>query len=247
MRKLLLSTLILGCGALHAQLASSDTIEYPNVVRWNLTPFLISGSQSIVLGYERVISEDQSFSVNAGHLQFPIDINWSDSTTDYGGTERNTGFSIAADYRFYFRNRNADPAPSGVYWAPFFTCYYFDQRHRFNYYENGSAEDVVVNNNIYAIAAGVELGYQFTLGKRWTIDLIFIGPAYGFYGIKGEVDGTFPTSVTEREIYQRTRDLLIDSYPDIVSSFEKGEFSTSGFGGTWGFNFRYVLQVGYRF
>lgn len=247
MRKLLLTVLLLGFGVLHAQSPSSDSLMYPNIVRWNLTPFLVSSPQSIVLGYERVLSEDQSFSVNVGHVQFPLDLNWIDSTSEYVGTERNTGFSFAADYRFYFRDRNADPAPSGVYWGPFLTYYYFDQRHRFNYYENGNPEDVVVNNSIHAIAAGVELGYQFTLSDRWTIDLIFIGPAYGFYGFKGEVDGTFPNSVTEGEVYQRTRDFLIDSYPDLIKSFENGEFSSSGFGGTWGFNFRYVLQVGYRF
>ena len=45
------------------------TKQYKNTIRWNLTPALIIGPKSIVLGYERVVNNHQTFSINIGYLE----------------------------------------------------------------------------------------------------------------------------------------------------------------------------------
>lgn len=234
--------MMMGLG-LQAQVDSIQPLR--NVVRLNLTPTLISGSRSWVVGYERVLSNHRSFSVNAGRVEFPVSIGWSDSSLVFGETTRSNGFSLAADYRFYFKNKNKEAAPSGLYWAPFALYYYFDQEHSF-YYDN-QAEEVRLSNRVNAFATGVEVGYQLTLGKHWTVDMIFLGPAYGFYTLDVGIESTYPNSFTESQLWDLSRDFLEDSYPNVVKSFENGSFDTKGYSFNWGFNFRYVLQIGYRF
>ena len=75
-----------------------------NVIKWNLTPFLLWSKRNINFSYERVLKPNRSFSVNAGYFELP-------STGIYDSlnienTKKKTGFTISGDYRFYFKNRN---------------------------------------------------------------------------------------------------------------------------------------------
>jgi hypothetical protein len=71
--KLLFLSFILSTSFLAtAQSDSTETIpDYKNVIRYNLTPTLVLGTGSYVIGYERVLNNYRSFSVNAGYIQLP--------------------------------------------------------------------------------------------------------------------------------------------------------------------------------
>ncbi|RYE39238.1 MAG: hypothetical protein EOP48_26035, partial [Sphingobacteriales bacterium] len=56
---------------LPAQERSAGEREYRNTFRFNITnPFILS-SKSLIFGYERIVNERQSFSINIGRAGFP--------------------------------------------------------------------------------------------------------------------------------------------------------------------------------
>lgn len=241
MKKSILLVLILSFAYCNAQ------DSYKNVVRWNVTPTLVSGAGSWMFGYERVLSDRTSFSINVGRVQFPILTDFSSGNIQFIDVLKNNGFSFSGDYRMYFRSRNSMDAPGGVYWAPFVLFYNFDMAHRFEFEGESATEIADVETVINAYTMGVELGYQFTLGKRWTVDLVFLGPCMGLYTVNANLNGNLPNEFTNSQAWEAARDYLQSSYPNAVSRFEDGTFSSTGRSHSWGFNFRYVLQVGYRF
>jgi hypothetical protein len=231
----------------HAQKWVPDT-SHKNTIRINITPLLVTSKPgSLVFGYERILKEQQSFSLNIGHLQLPTLITTkSGSPVNWISNIRNTGFIAAADYRFYF-NRNRYTAPDGLYWGPYIAYYYFD---------NKSRVELVNTNQINAKAdiqtyfsmlnVGVQLGYQFVLGKRWTLDLILIGPGMGFYNLAmnlkadGDIDG-------DAEYLQGAYDALISIFPAMQQLFEERNIQASGTQSFNGLGYRMVVQVGFRF
>ena len=49
-----------------------DSVDYKkNVIRWNVTPFLLWSKRNINIGYERVLKPYRSFSINAGYFELP--------------------------------------------------------------------------------------------------------------------------------------------------------------------------------
>jgi hypothetical protein len=49
-----------------------DSVNYKkNVVRWNITPFILWGTSNINFSYERVLKPYRSVSVNAGYFVIP--------------------------------------------------------------------------------------------------------------------------------------------------------------------------------
>jgi len=97
-----------------------DSVKYKkNVIKWNLTPFLLWSYKNINIGYERVVSPYRSFSVNAGYFELPqFSKNLLDSLEIENSTDR-SGYTISGDYRFYFKKRNKRMAPDGLYWGPY--------------------------------------------------------------------------------------------------------------------------------
>lgn len=218
-----------------------------NTVRLNVTPLFVSSPTSFVLGYERLLSESQSVSLNVGRVEFPISINVNVGKAKLISATQNDGFTATFDYRFYVQSRNTKPAPDGLYWAPFATYYNFSLGHEIEINDGNNTDQVNLSTGINAFAVGVELGYQFTFGKHWSVDLILIGPAYGYYEVSNEIDGAIPNNYTQNEVWEASRDLLFGAFPGFVSLVESGEFSNDGSSTMYGMNFRYVLQIGYRF
>lgn len=223
--------------------------HYKNVIRYNLTPTAVLGHGSYVFGYERVLKPHRSFSVNVGFIQLPrIGGNLLDSLRVDRVTKRN-GISFAADYRFYFKKRNKRFAPDGLYWGPYLTTYYFDTHTDIQVFEGGGLKgSLEAQSDMTFIMAGVELGYQFTLGKkqRWTVDLVLAGPSlrYDIINIKASAryDG---------EINDEYLNGIIDALTTIIPGFGElardGEINTRGFNRGFGVGYRYVVQVGFRF
>lgn len=214
-----------------------------NVIKWNMTPYILWSSRDINISYERVLKPYRSFSVNVGYFELPVsgrfDSLYFSQSTDKGG------FTFSGDYRFYFKNRNRRLAPDGLYWGVYGSYHstWF-----------GTTVEVLENNlasgsfhtdvNISILSAGVEIGYQFAIKKRLVVDLIFMGPSLSLYTGKILLSG----KVNIEEDYEEAiRDVLIGKLPFLDELIEKGEVKTTGATVSLGFGLRYLIQIGYRF
>lgn len=231
-----------------AQKLTPQPEAYKNTVRINVTPILVTGSvNSFTLGYERVLKPHLSISANIGHLQLPRIINTkTNAPIQFTKSKENTGFLASADLRFYFK-RNRYTAPDGLYWGPYFTYYKFLNESNLNLKENNSVKGTGVLSTDLGIAmAGVQLGYQFVLGKHWTIDFIFMGPGVGFYdaSLRLETDVQIDENA---EYVQGAYDALVAIFPGAATLLQDREIAKKGSTSFTSAGFRYVLQVGFRF
>ncbi|NOR86731.1 MAG: DUF3575 domain-containing protein [Bacteroidales bacterium] len=250
MKKLILIlTIIIGIAG---QSYSQDTInqddqkQKKNIIRWNVTPMAIS-FENLTLGYERILKNNQSFSINIGVLLFPKFLNNDSLEVSVVEHGNRFGFSTAMDYRFYLKKRNKYAAPNGIYIGPYFTYYQysFDNKIRL-------VDDANINNEISTDAAfsmtsiGFELGYQFIFWDKLSLDLILVGPSISYY--KGKVDLSGDFSIDEdSEAYQYIEDQILEKYPWIKSFMDIGAINTGGKFNSTGLGFRYVVQVGFHF
>ncbi len=94
--------------------------ELKNTVWINIFNPIID-SKYIVLGYERVIKKNQTFTFNLGRFSLPrfgvIDLGKLGLTNEY----KDWGINTSVDYRFYLGKLNKYNAPRGVYLAPFYS------------------------------------------------------------------------------------------------------------------------------
>ena len=79
--------------------SSKKMPQYKNVIRYNLSGALLFGmSQYVVLGYERVISRRQSFSINLGRAALPGLINVVTDSFSLKKDKNTDGINASVDY-----------------------------------------------------------------------------------------------------------------------------------------------------
>ncbi len=244
----LLGLLLLGPGP--ALLAQSDSSLFApkykrNVIKWNMTPYILWSSRDINISYERVLKPYRSFSLNAGYFELPVSGIFSDTlfmVSSYKG-----GGTLSGDYRFYFKNRNRRFAPDGLYWAPYGSVHYTYFGSDVQILDNGVVNgNFSTNVDISIFSVGVEIGYQFVIKKRLTVDLVFLGPAVSFYSARILLSGKFDVD-EENEYVKAIRDYLIGKYPMFDDLIQKGEIKSNGVTTSLGLGMRYLIQIGYRF
>jgi hypothetical protein len=103
-----------------------------------------------------------------------------------------------------------------------------------------------VRGQFYVFNLGVELGYQFVLWKRVTLDFVLMGPSLSYYG--GELDITGNINLekikeTNEELYNK----LLEKYPMIGDYVVNRSFKQDGRLDLFSFGFRYLVQVGFHF
>ena len=232
-------------------LYSQEQTELPdsgykkNVIKWNLTPFLLFSKKNINLSYERVLSPYRSFSVNAGYFELPK-MALLDSFNINRVTKKK-GFSVSGDYRFYFKNRNKKMAPDGLYWGIFSSFYHTQAGLDITVLDNPDIQgNLLFEGKFNVLNAGIELGYQFVIKERLTLDLIFVGPSASVYNrqltLEGEID-----SEEYEEYLQAIHDILVSIFPGFEQLAGEGFLDVSGANLSFGFGFRYLFQIGYRF
>jgi hypothetical protein len=206
-------------------------------------PALIS-DQFKTIGYERVLPNNQSFTVTVGKFSIPkFGGDLADSlglNTDF----KDKGFHFSTDYRFYLKKENRHAAPRGVYLAPYYTYNHMNREN--SWYLEGRIDEVYTNLTLNIHTIGAELGYQFIFWDRVALDLILIGPGFGFYGLKAEL-GTNLDPDEESEFFDKLNQILSDKIPGYDKVIEPGDFSKSGTYNTQSVGFRYLIRVGYRF
>lgn len=250
--KKLLTTFIISFTCLIAQQIVAqekyDTIpaDYKrNVVKWNATPFFLWGSKNLNFSYERVIKPYRTFSVNAGYFVLPT--LGSFDSLNFTADRKKSGFSLSGDYRFYFKNRNTRNAPDGLFWATYGSVHHFQFQNDVQVLNNPAIQgNLALDGKVSIFSLGVELGYQFVIKDNFTIDLIFMGPSMSVYTGKLTLTGDI-TADEDDEYLIAIRDILLGKFPFLDDLVETGNFSEKGVSTSFGFGFRYMLQLGYRF
>lgn len=220
--------------------------EFKNTIRFNITNPLIFGGKSIIFGYERVLKNNRSFSINIGQAGFPsLNIISSDEL------KANTilsekGFHISGDYRFYLSKLNKYNAPRGVYVGPYYSYNSFDKEHSWTLNSDTFQGNVNTNLGLTINTVGVELGYQFVFWKRFSVDLILIGPGVGFY----KWDVALDTDLSAEDsalFFDKLNTALEEKFPGYEGTLGEGDFQKKGAKSTTSIGYRYMIQVGYRF
>lgn len=235
----------------NASIAQSDTTrptkQYKNVIRYNLSGALVFGiDRYIVFGYERILTARQSFSINAGKASLPKLVTIVTDSFTLGKDLKNTGINISADYRFYLAKENKYLPPHGLYIGPFYSFNRFTRDNRWNL-TNSSGNSIVSTHSILNIHTfGFELGYQFILWKRMTLDLLMVGPGLGFYTYKAEFDGNVDQAKKE-QLLEGLKQLLTQKFPGMNYVFSEKQFDAQGTLNTATLGYRYIIHVGFLF
>ena len=208
---------------------------------------LLFGPKSVVIGYERRIKPHQSVSVNVGYIA--PDAFVFDEYGGYVGSKGSSsyGFTVAGDYRRYFKKRNRGFAPDGLYWGGYaaFTRFSIENSLVLSDslgVENSSSYDLTTGISIMTV--GIELGYQFVIKKRLAIDLIMVGPGVGYYNASFEGEGDINLDSDEAKA---VGDFLTDKLPGLGELVNTGSFSTDGGFRVLSAGLRFAVQVGYVF
>jgi hypothetical protein len=221
-----------------------DKYNRKNTISLNITNPILLSIQFQSISYERVLKNNQTFSVSLGKFSLPkFGGDLADSlgmNTDY----KDKGFHFSADYRFYLKKENKYSAPRGVYVGPFYTYNYLNRQNSWNV--DGVVDEVYTNLKFKIHTVGVELGYQFVFWDRMSVDMIMMGPGVGFYDLKTKLD-TNMDPAKEQEFFENLNDLLSDKIPGFDKVIEPGDFKKTGTFSTVDVGFRYVVRIGYRF
>ena len=227
-------------------IVSAPQKDYRNVIKFNPTPMILWNSKNITFSYERTMNPRQTLSIELGYLVFSKFIN--DTLIKMVNVISNDmwGINASAEYRFYLTKLNVRPVPAGLYIGPYLTYYQFQFKNGLDFFTRTADTTGTIKGNLWSVNAGLELGYQFVFWKRWTLDLVMIGPSVSYYGgkieVQANIDGSQLKSMNE-DIYNK----MVEKYP-IVKNLSAGQtFQQTGKLDILRMGFRYLVQIGFRF
>ena len=238
---ILISTLMV-CIFNRAVAQETTKQQRKNVIKLEVTHALYPNS--LVMSYERVTRPNESFAFTAGYEEFPpvVDVN---SSIHVRQNLKQNGFKTGMEYRFYLRSENRHPAPHGTYVGPYLTFHNFNNTRAIEVDYNGATEYGELETDFNILNIGFQLGHQFVLGNRWTIDVVAIGPAISNYRAKLKLNGefTFDKDEVQSEILLK----LLDRFPMLEDLLTDKEISSQGRFDAWSYGWRAQLHVGYYF
>ena len=216
-----------------------------NTIKLDLTSQLLF-NKSLVLTYERYIKNNQTAGVTFGYHTFPS-LRTLGNDIKVHNNKSSSGFVAGGEYRFYLRKENRYAAPRGIYVGPYVTYHNFNNSRDISLTnEDGTISNALLGTKINVLIAGAQVGYQFIINQRWSIDLTFIGPSLSNYKIDMDLDGNIdPTKLPEK--HQQILVALADRFPFFKDLLEDKSVSASGKADSWSFGYRYQVQVGYHF
>jgi hypothetical protein len=224
--------------------------DLKNTVRFNLTNPVLLSSNSIIFGYERVLWNNQTVSVNLGQNQMRdlglLDPDINSDEIQLTRNAENKGYNFSIDYRFYLKKLNAWPAPRGVYVAPFYSFNNFHKKNSWLLNTNTFQGELNTEFNVDIHTLGVELGYQFVFWRRVALDLVLFGPGMASYAFSTELSTTL-SAEDEALLFEKINEFLSDRFPGYTFAIDDAEFKKSGTAKITSVGFRYMIQLGFRF
>lgn len=213
-----------------------------NVIKLEMTHTFYPNS--LVMSYERVTRPNQSFCVTGGYEEFPPLVDVSSTTRVRQDMNRN-GFRIGSEYRFYLKGENRHLAPHGTYIGPYVAYHDFYNKREIEVEVDGINEIAQLETDFGILNIGFQLGHQFIIKDRFTIDVITLGPAISNYYAKIKLNGdfTFDKDEVQSEILLK----LLDRFPMLEELLTDKEISSQGRFDSWSYGWRFQLNVGYYF
>ena len=239
-----LIVLLCAVPAINAAVAQDGQLpERRNTIKLELTAS-IWYNNAFGFSYERTTKPNQSFAISAGYQQLRRDASLGDNISATEDRSKR-GFKYGAEYRFYLRKENKHPVPRGVYIGPYFTQHSFNNERILTVEDNGTTEEAALTSKLIILNVGAQLGYQFVINNRWTIDLVFIGPSISHYKYSAELTGNF--SFDPDEIEDEVIQDFLDRFPLLDELISEREATRAGGLDTWSYGYRYQIHVGYHF
>jgi hypothetical protein len=220
---------------------------FKNIIRYNLSSGLLFGfDKYIVWGYERVVTRNQSFSVNIGRASLPKLVSFETDSFSLSKNQKRGGFNLSFDYRFYLGKENKYPAPRGVYIGPYYSYNHYTSDNQWDY-KSGSANSSIKSHTDFNInTIGFELGYQFIFWKRLALDLVLVGPGLGFYSYKATFDSNIDPA-TKEQLLEGLKQLLSQKFPGMNYVISDKQFSSNGTLRINTIAYRYIIHLGFNF
>ena len=217
-----------------------------NTIYLNFTNRVIF-NDAYIIGYERVLKPNRTFSVNIGTISLPrfTDKSNNDSVQLLGGSG-NKGFHFSADYRFYLSKENKYEAPRGVYLGPYYAFNYAERANQWNLNTSTFTGGVNTKMSLSIHTVGLQFGYQFVVWDRLALDFALLGPGLGVYNIKASINTNL--SEDQKELfYEKLNSFMAEKIPGYDRVIDEGEFNNKGSTNTTSFGYRYMINIGYRF
>ena len=221
--------------------------QFKNVIRYNLSGALLFGiDRYIVFGYERIIRPNQSISINVGKAALPKFVNIITDSLSLTKDKKSSGFNLSIDYRFYLAKENKYAAPRGIYIGPYYSFNSFNRDNEWKYVK-GTANSYVTTSSKFDIhTVGFELGYQFILWKRLSLDLLLVGPGVATYRYKATFDSNIDAD-TKEQLLKGLQQLLTQKFPGMNYVFSDKAIDANGTLNTTAIGYRYIIQIGFNF
>lgn len=220
---------------------------HKNVIKFNPTPMILWSWKNVTFSYERILNPRQSISFELGYLVFPKLI--ADTVIDLVNvtSSEKWGLNATVEYRFYLTKLNSRPVPAGLYIGPYLTYYRYQFKNGLDIFPATVDTTGMIKGDFWAFNLGVELGYQFVFWKRWTLDLVLVGPSISYYGGKTEITGNLDGSQVQ-QVNEALYDKLLERFPGITAFSTTGKtFQQTGKLDVFRMGFRYLVQIGFHF
>lgn len=246
LKTLLVFTILTGLLPLpcHAQADTVKTLK--NTIRINITNPMLFGSEYRVVGYERVITDYQTASIGIGQFALPKFKTFNTDSIGIAGQYHDKGFNISFDYRFYLRNENKHVAPRGVYLGPYYSFNYFSRALSWDLNTSSFTGEVNTDVTLRTHLVGLQLGYQFILWKRLSIDMILMGPGWWFFNLQTDFNTTL-TPEDESMLLEKLNNALEEKFPGTDLVIKGGSFQAKKNTQASSMGFRYMVNLGFRF
>jgi hypothetical protein len=233
-----------------AEMDSTRTDLQPihrNVIKFNPTPMILWSWKNVTFSYERILNPRQSISFELGYLVFPKLIDDTIIDLVNVNSSEKWGLNATVEYRFYLTKLNTRPIPAGLYIGPYLTYYHYNFKTGLDIFPATVDTTGMINGNFWAFNLGVELGYQFVFWKRWTLDMVLVGPSISYFGGSMEITGNLDGSQVQ-QINEELYDKLIARFPGITAFSTSGTtFQQTGKLDVFRMGFRYLVQIGFHF
>lgn len=223
----------------------ADSAKYfKNTIRYNITNPVLFSWKFNVLGYERVISDHQTASVNIGRTALGGFLLSNDSI-DLIDQYNDKGFNFSLDYRFYLKKENMYRAPRGLYIGPYYSYNQFSRDLTWDLSTENLSGEIGTSFKIKAHFVGAQLGYQFVFWDRLAVDLILMGPGLWYWNLNSEFTSSLDAG-DEAMILEKLNEMLQEKFPG--SSLVVGEgFEAQKTTSSYTMGFRYMINLGFRF
>jgi hypothetical protein len=241
---------LLSCAICAQQTVKDSTSKkYKNIVRYNLTGALLFGfNKYVVLGYERMLSPRTSVSINVGSAALPKVLAIETDSFKTRRESDRTGVNASIDYRFYLQKENKFNAPHGLYIGPYYSYNRFEDDQQWMRHNTAGSNEIISSSTFDINTFVFELGYQLLLWRRFTLDMVMVGPGVGFYKYKASFTGDLNLSVANKEqLYEALKQRITQRFPGMNFVFSDKNFDADGVIKTSDVGYRYIIHIGFCF